>query len=252
MKKLITILFLFAFASSVNYAASLFHIKGGLFTDGAVNIEYPCSAGGEPLVIYSTPTTNVIPISSRGAIQPAYVKESYTASPLIISDTSQTDETSLNRLIIQSSNPASKYNYVSFNLIRENDENFYVNSINFPSIEAQDDAHIVSMIKIILDGNRNIQSTVPLRMFNFFQDTGFYIYQTLHSIHGMQFSWDQQADWYDKDHLEAKHTVSYFYQPMRSNTDVYNGYGFWICGSDSAPLNKKQNKTGQAFYMDKK
>jgi hypothetical protein len=83
MKKiLLLIVLLIPYTASY---ANLTHIEGSLFRDGNISINYPCSFGGKPLVIYSSTINNTQKISSKTAIYPIYIDPDYSASPLTVS-----------------------------------------------------------------------------------------------------------------------------------------------------------------------
>lgn len=74
---------------SLQAFATLEHINGKNFVENGLNISYPCTAGGEPLVIYSTEVHNKKPISSKNKIVPVYTKTGFIGTPIEITYTQQ-------------------------------------------------------------------------------------------------------------------------------------------------------------------
>lgn len=235
-------------APGLAMANTLTHLSGSQFTDGLVTIQYPCTAGGEPLVIYSTVTRNTTPLSSSSPILPVYVKQGYRADPLMVSRLSQNSETATDRLIIQSMNPANHDQLVSFGLRRP--QAFFVNSINFAAIDAADDARIVSSFKISMD-NDYYQTIVPSKMYNFVQDMGFFVFRNVHEIKGEQYTWSQQGLWRDQNGMQPNHLIKYFFQPIKPpGSNTFNGFGFWICGKDNTSAGSV-TQLRKTAYIDK-
>ena len=216
--------------------ASYLHASNGKFFDGNVSIDYPCLHGGEPLVIYSAPVNNMTPISSKVPIYPIYVKNGYSAETLTIDQISQSDQTSKQQLLVGNYNPAT--GAIHFGLSRVDQQKFYINTINFASINATDTSHFVSSFNIMVNDKLFGETIIPIKMYGFAEDVGFDIQNRVKSVEGTQYSWNQRGDWHDYTH-DQKYQIPYNFAPKQvDNSDQYAGYGFWICGEDTAPSSK--------------
>lgn len=229
------------------------------FIDKNLTIEYPCSSGGEPLVIYSVPVYNLLPVSSKKPIAPRYVKPGYHASKLVVGQNTQSDKSSLSELIIKTANPSYSNNYVGFSLTRDKDQEFYVDTVNFGSVKVEQDDQFVSSARVTDDqGQVLFQSITPSRMQTFDQDWGIMLFQSVKQINAFQYAWNQKANWRDENG-EVQHMVRYKFTPQKQeDTSGYNGFGFWICGSDSESASNgtglnasKQKQKAGSTYTDK-
>jgi hypothetical protein len=147
----------------------------------------------------------------------------------------------LDTLIINSPNPGNEYYYVTFSLNRIDGKVFFVNTMNFSTIKASDEARYVNSFKVLTDEGVVSQSVTPLINKPTAQDTGIIIFKPLKTITGYQYSWNQKGKWQnDKDNIPELYKISYKFKPEVSPSipTHYNGYGFWICGISQIPKDK--------------
>lgn len=240
LKALIIIeLALFSFCALFSYTVSakgLSFLGHGLFTDGTTTIHYPCTLGGEPLVIYGTLPNNNLPISSQQPISPIYIEQGFMASPLEVSQAAQTQPTATDRLIIQTPNPATMYHYVQFQLQTQDGSLFYVTSVNFAAVTANADAKILAYYEINTDSDTTKLTQLPFQMHNFDQDVGVGIEKYVSKIFAKYYAWDEALDW-GQGQVAPHRQIAYKFTPLPSedNPRFYNGYGFWICGGLAKP-----------------
>lgn len=233
----------------------------GQLVDGATNyrMTYPCSAGGQPLVIYSMPIGNITPIESNKTIYPLYVRPGYQASPLSIPTELQTSHVSTQNLTIQTTNPA--IDSIHFQLSRVDQQPFYVNSINFPPVvipkpgtEGTREKYVSTYQAFINQESRPLtQSSRPEYNYSFVQDTGLLLYTPVTSVTATYKSWNQNTEWTDGNLGLHTALVQYRFVPQRSDDDpdLFNGYGFWVCGADTPPASKQLKATYGKTIMDK-
>jgi hypothetical protein len=250
MKNVIkTILLAATLAPFCSFAAMLTHMTGGQFVENGVSISYPCSAGGEPLVIYGTPIQNKTPISSKTTLYPLYIKEGYQADPLVVAEAAQSNAKSPLYLITQSTNPGTAYHYVQFNLQRVDNSLFYVNTVNFATINTNDKDKFVSVASVTGDNDVMLyQSQFPVQNHSYDQDWGVMIFSSLKTISGKQYSWNQNTPW-----INAKSVVKYNFTTVASDSipNFYAGFGFWICGSNQpVKSNMPLPKVVDKIYID--
>lgn len=229
-------------------------IGKGYFVDrsGRV-IYYPCSMGGEPLVIYSS--LDGKPISSKATWNPVYVEAGYQATPLSIPTFEMSDSTSPTDLIIETINPASAY--VSFELTRQGWPIFYVDTVNFSIVDtfAGEEGTFQKMVSVV---NVNINHAtseykhidMPFYNYNFEEDAGLYVYSYVTHIKANIGSWDENTNWTDGVLGRNTAKIPYRFSPLKiEGKPTYDGFGFWICGSDKqdAPHEIGDQKS----YIDK-
>ncbi|RJY19339.1 hypothetical protein D5R81_01130 [Parashewanella spongiae] len=217
-------------------------IGEGLFSDNNGHTEqFICPAGGEPLVIYSTPAYNNEPISSKSTIVPIYVKPGFTASPIKISISQQSEKKSLKYLYIKSRVPADSF--LDFDLTKEDDSSFWLNSVQFPVIHidsrlAKKKQKYVSLAFVQLD-NEEIgpEKEIPVRNYPFDADFRINIFRNVHKISGSFTGWDQSASW-DTAWKPLYEDIPFTFTSIKSTDDpsYYNGYGLWVCGNDAEQL----------------
>lgn len=220
-------------------------------------INYPCHAGGEPLVIYSTDAGNQELISSKNVIYPVYVKDGYKASPLSINQDEQSNLISVQNLIIQTINPA--YGAVTFELSRNDAQPFYVNTVNYPSIEMPHHDNgtkykYVSAYQIYANNDLDtpIKTTFkPITHYWMDQDIGILVGKTMTSLHAEAASWNQNGDWTNGELGRHVYPIRYRFSPRGiagSDPKLYNGYGFWVCGGKQEVTSSAKKP---AVYQDK-
>lgn len=239
-----------AFAGLIHYKNNLFFLSG---PSSNISIQYPCTGGGEPLVIYSVPIDNTSPISSQGTIYPLYVKDNYSASNLIIGSPVQTATTSTSTLIVQVPNPANYFDNISFSLESSSAGNsFFVNSINLASIhDTMQDQYVVSF-QVQADDALVNESILPIQMPPFVEDIGVLVENSVKKVNVNYFAWNQLGKWQSNDPYKIPtYPIAFNFEPQPSDIpNFYDGYGFWICGSDAPPMNKRITQS-QRFYLDK-
>ena len=226
------------------------HLHGDTFLDGNVSVQYPCSYGGEPLVIYSMPVHNMTPISSLVPIYPIYVKNGYNAENLTIDSASQNPAISQDDLIVVNYNPG--VNAVHFGLSRTDQAPFYVNTLNFAAIDATATSHFVSSFQININGVNAITTVTPNTMPNSIEDAGMLIEKAVTSVQGAQYSWDQRRPWESYNNL-TEYPIPYDFTPeAMGSAGQYAGFGFWICGQDNSSAPTVAGvKLGQ-IYQDRR
>ncbi len=246
MKKLLFISAAILFSNTAH--AAYLHWQGNTFLDNGVSVKFPCSHGGEPLVIYSTPINNTALISSLDPIYPIYVKTGYNADLLTIDSISQNQATSTQNLIVENYNPAS--GAIHFGLSRSDGQTFFVNTINFAAINATATSHYVSSFVVNVDQQPYVETVIPETMPNFIEDQGFDILAALHSIQGVQYSWNQRGAWhtYSSRHGDP---IPYDFTPQSTVNGQYAGYGFWVCGQDQPPTILPAGAAPKVAYADK-
>lgn len=217
-------------------------------------IFYPCSMGGEPLVIYSA--LNGKPISSKTIWLPVYLKNGYEATPIMIPDSVMSETLSLTNLVIQTINPADEY--LSINLERKDGTEFYVDTANFPIVDTVSGQEgtkqkYVSIFNVSINNTDLIYTYVdfPLYNYNFEQSVGLYVYSPVNQITARIASWNQNSKWTNGILGRNLSNIPYRFSPIKIEgaETYYDGFGFWICGSDQLQFNNKKGK--QKIYMDK-
>lgn len=217
-------------------------------------IFYPCSMGGEPLVIYSS--LNGQAISSKTLWMPVYLKNGYEATPIIIPDYEKSDTLSTTNLIIQTINPADAY--VSINLTRKDGAEFYVDTANFPivdTVSGQEGTQqkFVSIFNVSINNSDLIYKYVdfPIYNYNFEQSIGLYVYTSVNQITANIASWNQNSKWTNGVLGRNLSEIPYRFSPIKIDGEetFYDGFGFWICGSDQLQTQNKIEK--QKIYIDK-
>lgn len=222
------------------------------------DVLYPCSAGGEPLVIYATDTHNSVLISSKNIINPLYVKEGYTATPLSIETYEQSDLSSFKNLIVKTTNPEA--GEISFELRRNDTQPFYVNTVNYPSIDVSVNGDgtqdkYVSAYRIFANDDLDtaIRETFkPIKHYWFDEDTAIVVDTNVTALHAEAATWNQNGEWTDGTLGRHYYAIRYRFSPEQvPNTDPkeYNGYGFWICGG-SQEVNPPIKKSIPLSYAD--
>lgn len=216
-------------------------------------IYYPCTMGGEPLVIYSS--VNNQPISSKATIHPAYMKKGYQASPLLIPSFETSEDVSNQNLIIQTINPPA--DYLSLVLTRTDNHPFYVDTANFPVVDVISGEEgtlqkYVSSFNVTINqaADTNRRTDLPIYNYNFVQDLGLFVYSEVTQIQARIATWNQNSDW-TNGHLGSNYSnIAYRFAPLAVNDEVetYNGFGFWICGSDQKRINNEPKS--QKSYID--
>lgn len=213
--------------------------------DGRI-INYPCQAGGEPLVIYSSVDGKAI--SSQAVLNPVYLKEGYQATQLYIPALEMTEAQSLQDLMIQATNPA--YAFITFNLSRMNGKTFYVHTAIFPVVESKstegDAVKFVSLFNVNINQSPDTFKTSAFPIYNNNNDESkeLGIYSDVSEITANLASWNQTTRW-SFGEKRYYSNVAYRFSPVKANTNgatSYNGYGFWICGSDQKSGYRYANK----------
>jgi len=229
--------------------------KGILKESPGIAVNYPCQFGGEPLVIYSTKIGNTQSISSKAIIYPLYIKNGYEASALQIPDYEQTSRLSNKYLITQTQNPADAS--ISFSLKRMDNKSFFIDTSLFPIVNSTI-AHdgktqkYVSTIEILIN-NSNIPvafTLYPFPNYSFDEAAGIFVYHRARQISNAISSWDQHEKWSNGTMGKHISQIYYRFSPEQSPDDpsFYNGFGFWVCGSDKTPKNSKHMQHTKNIY----
>ncbi len=129
---------------SGNSYANLTHISGSYFESNGEKVFYPCTGGGEPLVIYGSLFGSNYIINSKIKQEPSYVKSTFIRLPLEVANFAQTADFSDRFLIIQSQNPATDTQYVKLSLQKKDGTQFYINTVNFASISMENGERYVT------------------------------------------------------------------------------------------------------------
>jgi hypothetical protein len=215
-----------------------------LIYDDAARVNYPCNYGGKLLVIYSAPLTNTQPISSQTTLYPIYVKNGYQASPLSIEPSEQTDKTSFKDLVIKTTNPA--YGVVSYRLSRTDGQPFYIDTVNFPSLDIPHEnvgkkVKYVSSMRLYANDEQQpfVTTFTPLVEDWFIQDTALLAYHDLKKLMVNEASWNQRGEWTDGELGRHTYPIKYRFSPEENDVGTYNGYGFWVCGGKKADASMK-------------
>jgi hypothetical protein len=221
-------------------------------------IHYPCSMGGEPLVIYSS--IDGKPISSKSILFPVYLKSGYQATPLSIPSYEENDAISHKNLIIQAINPSA--GYVSFNLTRHDRAPFYVDTANFPIVDTTPGLEGIFQ-KYVSIFNVNINNTsdefahidFPTYNYHFEESAGLYIYSYVTHIKANIASWNQNSKWTDGKLGRNLSNIPYRFSPIQEvaghGIATYDGFGFWICGSDQQDEKPKENNNPQSVIIQR-
>lgn len=255
MKKLSYVLILGSMFIYTTSYASLVPLGSGRFMDGNISINYPCSQGGEPLVIYSSSLNDRTPISSKATINPLYIKNGYSASPLEVSDVAQSDYVSPNYLMIQTPSPTTHFHSVSFSLNRTDHQDFYVSTVNLAAIYSRPEQQFVSSYQVIVDKGSSLekiyQNINPYEMRSMDQDLGVLIFHNVKTLDIAQYAWNQLGKW-SSYKSSFTYPVSYYFKPQKSDIpDLYNGFGFWVCGVDSEVMaGNVHREKGAEIYRD--
>jgi len=218
-------------------------------------IYYPCSMGGEPLVIYAH-FIGADPISSKSELKPIYIEKGYQASPLVIPSYEQIDKTDNQNLIIQTINPA--FGYVSIDLTRKDGKQFYVDTANFPIVDSQyllDGTleRYVSIFNVTINNSESeyAHTDTPIYNYSFDESAGLYVYRYVTEIKANIASWNQRSHWTDGRLGRHYSNIPYRFSPIKIKNgpiDSYDGFGFWICGSDVQQDDNKMKD--QKSYKD--
>jgi len=204
-------------------------------------IYYPCSMGGEPLVIYSSLDDQ--PISSKSTWYPVYLESGYQATPLSIPSFETSERTSRKNLIIETINPADAY--LSFQLTRQDFPVFYVDTANFAIVDTVSGEEgtlqkYVSTFSVNIDhlSTEFKHVDVPIYNYHFEEDAGLYVYSYVTQIQSNIASWNQNTNWTDGSLGRNLAKIPYRFSPLKiKKGSGYDGFGFWICGS-----NKKEEE----------
>ncbi|WGL61219.1 hypothetical protein QEJ31_06395 [Pigmentibacter sp. JX0631] len=217
---------------SGNIYANIKHINGSYFDDNGVKIFYPCTGGGEPLIIYGNAASSNNLVSSKNKVEPIYIKEGFKSQNLEVSNAAQSEENSDQYLIIKSENPATSGQYVKFNLEKVNGEKFYINTVNLASVSAANENKIVTNYSVKIDNSIVVSRILPIKMYSFQQDIGVNIYKNLNNIEVQQFVWDQTIPWTDYSHPNLSSLIKLNFRAKATTENFnFNGYGYWICGN---------------------
>ena len=247
------------YASESHYTApnpQLVKANKGYFRNSVgVAINYPCSFGGEPLVIYSTPVANTNLISSQSTIYPLYVKNSYEATTLTIPHFQKNELKSTKDLIVETINPA--FGKISFGLKRTDGQRFYVDTANFPVVEVTSekegtkDKYVSNYSVNINDTSKSFaENEDPAYNYSFDEDTGLYVFHSVKQITANVASWNQNSKWSNASLGRNVSNIGYKFTPQASDDpNIYNGFGFWICGSDHKGVVFKP-KNNKNIYRD--
>jgi hypothetical protein len=243
-------------ATTLTHASLLEKINQHVFKDhdGRV-IDYPCSMGGEPLVIYSS--VDGRDISSKATLLPVYIKDGFQASPINIPNDEISEALSPANLIIQTINPAA--GYVSFDLSRKDGANFYVDTANFPIVDTDsgkegDLQKYVSVFNVTINNTDDMYARIdiPTYNYNFEESSGLYVYSYVNEIKASIASWNQNSKWTNGVLGRNLSNIPYRFSPMKvedGGETYYDGFGFWICGSDKEQAHHIIGD--KKYYVDK-
>ena len=211
-------------------------------------VQYKCSYGGEPLAIWSTKIDEVI--DSSLDLKPTYVKEGYTASKLVIEPIGKSNRKERDGIHLYDENLPKGSIY--YELAR--DKEFYVNTANFPVFLSEFSKKTVANFHIHTD-NTKFSGNNPSQQYSFVISNGFFIYEKTKLLFGRSFTWDQSIDW--SNILNSnKQDIYMRTTPRFVNENLYEGFGFWVCGSDEKPtedINIEELKSKKGFvHLDKK
>eukprot|EP01135_Chromosphaera_perkinsii_P005867 Nk52_evm16s369 gene=Nk52_evmTU16s369 len=198
--------------------------KDGKMTDchGRV-FDFPCQAGGSPLVIYSH-----FPHSTASVLEPAYVADGYVASSLSIAGGSQVDAGS-GKLKVSSPNPNSAS--LSYTLKKENGLPFYLTSPYFPSIYRDEDDNGYYMENIYINTDATTYATVvPFISYSFDWVSFFVMDQLTTSLEASLFPYKEDTDMGSSTYITLN---------FASKTGG-SGNGFWVCGADKEIASSSQ------------
>ncbi len=218
--------------SGTSYA-ELKHINGSYFDDNGEKIFYPCTGGGEPLVIYGSTLSSNYLIVSRNKIEPIYIKNGFDFLPLEVTNFAQSTENSDQFLIINSQNPATESQYVKIGIQKKDGSNFYVNTVNLASVASNEDDQFVTNYRISINNKMVSSRIIPIKLYSFQQDIGVNIFNNAKKIEAQQFTWNQKTPWTDYSHPGVSSLVKYnFKAQITSEPHYMNGFGYWICGEE--------------------
>lgn len=219
--------------NDISYAI-LTHVQGSYFEGNGETVYYPCTGGGEPLVIFGNLYGSNHIINSKMKQDPIYLKNTFVRLPLEVANFAQAVDFSDKYLIIQSQNPATDAQYIKITLQKKDGTPFYINTVNFASISLETGERFVTNYKINLSNSVVITQPTPIRMYSFQQDIGANVFKNTNKMEAFQYSWNQNTAWSDTRNIyNSKIKYSFKAQPT-STPSIFNGYGFWICGSENA------------------
>lgn len=244
-----------------SYSSNTSHYQlnkaGRLVNLNQQEVSYPCTAGGELLVVYGTPVNNQQYISSHTTIYPLYVKPGFEATPLYIPDNQRSAAISRSLLNVSTLNPP--VSTISFNLRQRNQDAFYVNSVNSPMAKTNPAItgtlqKRVSMMQAFINGERTSSkhSSYPEYNYNYLQDSGLIIFEMVKNISGAIATWNQNGLWTNGKLGRHRYPIQYNFTPQASDDpNFYNGMGFWVCGSVDAPQQNLHVSQRSISYNDK-
>lgn len=232
IKKTCQVGFFLLFISEYSYA-NLTHISGSYFESNGEKVFYPCAGGGEPLVIYGSMFGSNNIINSKIKQEPIYLKSVFARLPLEVSNFAQTADFSDRFLIIQSQNPATDAQYVKLSLQKKDGTPFYINTVNFASAYVENGEKYVTNYKINLSNAVVMTQPTPIRLYSFQQDIGVNVFKNTNKAEAFQFTWNQNAAWSDTRNINNSKIRYNFKAQPTIDPSVFNGYGFWICGSEN-------------------
>ena len=246
MKKIV-ILVSISVASVVAHAdAQLTKINSTTFKDQQGNlISYPCSHGGSPLVVYGDDTVGN---NANTMTKPIYVEPGFSASDLAVSNLSSVNTSG--KLNINAMSPASQTPNIVLDLTTLDGHQFYVNTVNFsgPTFPTEtSNANLYSYVAteaIYLNDELAFTTFAPIKQV-WFGSNGTDIQQNISSITFGNSIWNEHAKWYQSNDggIRYSYPMSYNMRPQLNDANIYNGAGFWICGSSSVQqkLTKSKN-----------
>lgn len=222
-------------------------------------VNYPCTAGGDLLVVYGTEANNQKYISTHSTLYPLYVQPGFEATPLQIPENQRTLLMSTQMLNLQTINPPRSI--ITFAVQRENKQPFFVTSVNFPMAKTKPKLSgtwqkIVSMMQVFVNDetSSSIHSTYPEYNYEFLQDSGLLVYKPVTHITGAIASWNQNTQWTDGRIGRHPSPIQYYFSPKPNDIpNEYNGTGFWICGSKDIPTHAEDKLSAKKsiVYVDK-
>lgn len=210
--------------------------------EGKEDVEYRCTYGGSPLVIWAVDTDSE-EINSSEPIEPIFIEKSYLASKLRVEKHIRSTNIEKNYLHFNTQNPANG-GTVGL-LYREDEQDFYVNTASFPPVKCNDSKQTVSNYEIIIEDNDekeiSFHNIIPYQNYSYSALHGVFVFEKAKYLEFVHYAWDQLFKWNDY-WFNGTQDLYYDISPSKSDDNTYYGKGFVVCGSDKETIISLKNK----------
>lgn len=244
--------FIILLQSSLQEEYYLTYFQPGKFYAGNTNkiVEYECKFGGEPIAIWGARINSVV--DSSQDIELLYLNQEMGlyATKIFIEDHIKTPQQEKDGQHIRIRNPPNGKWYFSVS----SEKPFYVDVVISPPKMCPYSKQTVFNYEIVSDSSV-FSSVYPHPNHQFISKTGIFVYEETKNLIFEESSWDQLTKWsnyhgqYEQD-IYIK-TIPEFFET--DYYDIYEGYGYWICGSAESPTEKEKKyftalKGKKTFY----